>query len=50
MSKDERDQQDPQSEGTGIQKNAERLRKAGGDVDDPKDAAREASQGDEKSS
>ena len=49
MSKDEREHQDPQSEGTGQQKNAERVRSAGGDPD-PKEAAREASQGDEKSS
>jgi hypothetical protein len=49
MSKDEHEHQDPQSEGTGQQKNAERLRSAGGDPD-PKQAAREASQGDEKSS
>jgi hypothetical protein len=50
MDKNERDQQDPQSEGTGIQRNAERLRDGGGDVIDPKNAAREASEGDEKSS
>ena len=49
MSKDEHEHQDPQSEGTGQQKNAERLRSTGGDPD-PKEAAREASQGDEKSS
>jgi hypothetical protein len=49
MDKNSNEQPDPQSEGSGMQKNAGRLRDGGGDVD-PKNAAREASQGDEKSS